>query len=150
MNAMRLIADPLLHRFAAMMLDGFILITLSLPILVLFGRGDLSMVLSFLLSVLYHAYAHASQRQATPGEQILRLYVVRRTDGGRLSFRQSLERSLAYIMPYLPQYASDDQDWVGMLILLLVFCWFAPILFTRSQSGLHDMLCDSRVVKGRI
>ncbi len=134
-----------LMRFCAMLLDGFILITLSLPILAIFGRGDAAMLASFMLTIAYHSHFHANAQQATPGEQIMKLYVMR-NDGGRLGLRQSVERTLAYMLPFLPQYATLEREQAGRIIFLLVFCWFVPILFTRSATGLHDLLCNTRVV----
>lgn len=138
-----------LLRFFASILDNFILIAVTAPFLLLFSGTPVAIILSFAVSVGYHTWFHASAEQATPGERIFKIYVVTRS-GGRLSMRRAFERTLGYFLPFLPQYASVPDDAAASLILFLVFCWFAPILLTRNATGLHDVLCDTRVVAGRV
>lgn len=136
-------------RFFAKILDELILLAVLYPLVRIMGGSAITVVMLFLGPVLYHAYTHASRAQATPGEHIMKLYVIT-TTGERLSLRRSLERSLAYTIPSLPIYATLSQDSTMLLMMLLVLIWFGPILVTRHARGLHDILCDARVVSGRM
>lgn len=136
-------------RFFASILDNFILIAVTAPFLLMFSGNPLALIISFAVSISYHSWFHASAEQATPGERIFKLYVITNS-GDRLSMRRSFERTLGFFLPFLPQYASVPDDTAASMILFLVFCWFAPILLTRNATGLHDILCDTRVVAGRV
>lgn len=139
-----------LSRFVASLLDGFILIALTAPVAVMMsGSLSVAMLATFLATLAYFAYSHASRWQATPGKYIMRLHV---TDAQqqRLSLRRSLERALAYLLPFLPQYTSLSEAVIGTLVMWIGMLWFMPIFYTRTRSGVHDMLCRTRVVNGRV
>ncbi len=103
----------------------------------------------FVCFMAYYVVSVGSRWQATPGQRLMRLYVMR-TDRRALTLLYSLERFLAYIIPTLPVYVSflpeniSSALWVSLNIF-----WFAPILFTPEGVGLHDRLCNTRVVVGR-
>lgn len=149
MNATPLTQGAPHLRFFAKILDELILLAVLFPLMHIMGDGAITVVMLFAGPVLYHAYTHASRAQATPGEHIMKLYVTTMT-GERLSLRRSLERSLAYAIPSLPVYATLSQDSVMALMMLLVLVWFGPRLVTRHARGLHDIVCDTRVVTGRM
>lgn len=144
-----LLSGPALARFAARVLDELIQLAILYPIVTFAGNSAFSVAMFFAVPLVYHMWAHASRQQATPGEHIMKLYVVNR-HGTRLTMRQSLERSLAYMMPWLPAFTSAPAEVISTLIFFLVFAWFAPILLTRNATGVHDMLCGTRVVAGRV
>ncbi len=149
MSRAALQSGPALQRFAAKILDELIIIACLFICAKLLQAPAIVVLLSFLIPLCYHAYLHASILQATYGEQIMKLHVVT-DDGARLSLRKSLERSLAYALPSLPAYSSLDQESIVPLLMFLVFVWFIPILFSKHAKGLHDILCGTRVVAGKL
>jgi uncharacterized RDD family membrane protein YckC len=70
--------------------------------------------------------------QATPGKRICGIHVIRE-DGGRVSLALGLGRYLAYFISSLPLA-------VG----------FMMIGWTQQKQGLHDMICGTRVVYGKL
>lgn len=85
--------------------------------------------ISLLLAVCYYTMS-VYLFSTTAGKRVLGLYVLRR-DGSRLSFARSLCRCMAYIPSYL------------------VLCiGFLMIGFRRDRRGLHDLICDTMVIKG--
>lgn len=144
-----LIAAPLHKRFAASMLDGFLLIALTFPIAAFAGSKDLAIALSFALNISYFTYCHSSVAQATVGKQMLRIMVVD-SRGARLSRRRALERTLAYLLPFSVQFSSLEPKLMASLMIWLVLAWFMPMFFTRHKNGVHDILCGTRVVEGVI
>ena len=139
-----------LRRFGAHLLDSFILITLTAMVASIFaGAEGLALLAKLAVTLGYFTYCHSSRRQATPGKYLLRLYVV---DAARhrLTPRRSLERALAYSIPALPAYSSLEVNTMMSISTWLIFIWFLPILYTASRTGVHDMLCRTRVLNGRV
>jgi uncharacterized RDD family membrane protein YckC len=81
--------------------------------------------------VLYYAFFTASGWQATPGKRILGLHIIR-ADGRKIGFALGLGRYLAYIPSSL----------------ILGFGFFM-IGWSDQKKGLHDIICGTRVVRGR-
>lgn len=138
-----------LLRLAAKIVDGLLLYVLCLPFNLLHlllaaplwqATPELSGVLGTLsgtilvnlLSVMaqlaYSGY-FLSTRAATPGKLLLQLQVVRR-DGRRLTFWRGVARSLA-------------ESFGAMLCGI----GYLMILTNQEKCGLHDYLCDTRVIK---
>jgi uncharacterized RDD family membrane protein YckC len=67
----------------------------------------------------------------TVGKLVLGLRVVR-TNGSRLTYRRSFARSWAYLVSFAP---------AGLGILAIVL--------SPQKRGWHDLLCDTRVLRGR-
>ena len=84
--------------------------------------------ISFFLGIAYYTLA-VSLFSTTIGKRLLGLYVLRR-DGSKVSFPRALFRYLAYIPSYL-----------------LLCIGFLMIGFSRDKRGLHDLICDTVVVK---
>lgn len=137
-----------LLRLAAKLADGLLLYVLCLPLNLLHlllglpglqNTGDLRDLLAFasaglvinLLSVVlqlaYSGY-FLSTRAATPGKLLLKLQVVR-SDGRRLTFWRGVFRSLA-------------ESFGAMLCGI----GYLMILTNPEKCGLHDYLCDTRVI----
>jgi uncharacterized RDD family membrane protein YckC len=135
-------------RFVASLLDGLILITLTFPLLAITGENSpLGLIVLFVVNLAYYAISHSSDWQATPGKHLMKIYVVDEA-GGRLSRRRALERALAHFLPSLPIYSSLAQETAATLALWASLVWFVPILFTAARTGVHDILCHTRVVSG--
>ena len=81
-----------------------------------------------LIALLYFSVLESSARQATIGKSILKLKVCDMY-GERLSFVRALIRNLV--------------RYVNMFIFSI---GYLPILFTKKQQGLHDMVARSLVV----
>lgn len=137
-----------LERFLAFIIDNFLL-RLVAEILLLVG-GDHSAVAllgAFACLVVYNVLTVASNWQATPGQHLMRLRVIRR-DGRLLNERDALERFLAFIIPFLPMYLSiAPLEVLSMATVWLMMAWFMPILLRDDRAGVHDVLCGTLVVK---
>lgn len=104
----------------------------------------------FLALAAYHVISTGGRWQATPGQRVMAIHVVR-VDGKRLMHAQALERFLAYVLPMMPIYTSFlPEQSAKVLVVWLTIFWFAPILFTPERMGMHDRLCRTRVVAGRV
>jgi uncharacterized RDD family membrane protein YckC len=89
-------------------------------------------IVMLVLDVLYFVLFVRSRWQATPGKRLLGLYLI--TESGQpVSGWRALGRYFAYILSALPFY-------VG----------FMMIGWTDQKRGLHDMVCETRVVHGRL
>jgi uncharacterized RDD family membrane protein YckC len=84
------------------------------------------------IAIGYYVGFHASRRQATLGKQLLGIHVVRR-DGGRITPGLALGRYFALILSAIP---------FGF--------GFVMAGLTQEKTALHDLICSTRVVHGRI
>jgi len=85
-----------------------------------------------IIALTYYAYFAAGPWQATPGKRFCGIYVIR-TSGQRVDASFAVLRNLAYLLSALP-----------------LFLGFAMIFWTDERKGLHDMVCGSRVVYGKL
>lgn len=147
------------ERFLAYLLDMlFILVPVRLAAELFISTGTngepivapVFFVVMFLINAAYYTYFTASRWQATPGKRLLGMYVIR-TDHQRLGLSNALERFLAFTLPFMPVYVSFiPSDVAKMLAMMLVIYWFLPILYTPQRVGVHDRLCRTRVLIGRV
>jgi uncharacterized RDD family membrane protein YckC len=139
-----------LERLFANLIDTIILVIPGGLLSAALGPDGLGMLAMFAISVAYYTYFTASSWQATPGKRLLGIYVMR-TDHRMLGPRDALERFLAYTIPSLPIYTSLISPQIApLLVFWLSLFWFAPILFTPERMGMHDRLCRTRVLVGRV
>jgi uncharacterized RDD family membrane protein YckC len=134
-------------RLAAVIVDSLIL----LPITgLLYGTIGLfyETVLSLIIAGAYYTAFVSGGWQATPGKRLIGVYVVR-IDGAPLKPKEALERYLGYLLPSLPLYSSLEPSAAQGIMLWLSVVWFMPIALTAQKTGLHDILCRTRVIKGR-
>jgi len=127
-------------RFVAWLIDFVILfvvgMVVQLPFVSLLKSGQLELMLVWqgLLSLVETAISatyegvFVSRFGATPGKMALDLKVVR-PDGGRVSLGRAVGRYFAKILSGLTV--------VGYIM----------VGFDAQKRGLHDMLCDTRVIK---
>ncbi len=85
-----------------------------------------------LVSVFYFVYFPSGRWQATPGKRICGIHIVR-TNGERVTGWLAFGRSLAYIISSIPLYFG-----------------FFMIGWTDQKKGLHDIICGTRVVYGKL
>lgn len=91
--------------------------------------GPLNLGISILLGTLYFAVFESSESQATPGKQMLGMKVTG-LDGGRISFLRAFWRYYARILSGL-----------------VLFLGYIMMVFTEKKQTLHDMLCQTLVVR---
>jgi uncharacterized RDD family membrane protein YckC len=82
--------------------------------------------------LLYYIFFPSGAWQATPGKRICGIYIIR-ADGGGVTGLLGLTRYLAYIISGLP---------LGLGFLM--------IGWNEEKKGLHDMICGTRVVYGKL
>jgi uncharacterized RDD family membrane protein YckC len=89
-------------------------------------------IVGFALTIGYNVYFNSGTWQATPGKRLLGLHIVTLT-GEPVSPWLAFGRWLAYLLDGLTLY-------VG----------FMMIGWTREKTGLHDIICGTRVVYGKL
>ena len=92
------------------------------------GANTLGWIVGVGCLILYRAIGW-SIWSTTVGKRIFNLYVVR-TDGSKIGFWLALARCLCYL--------------VSELLLLVGFLLIA---FRKDKRGLHDLICDTMVVR---
>lgn len=159
MTTTNLTAASPLERAFANMIDALLLLILSSMLLSLIGgvattEGEVAMPSSgllvvFLANVGYFTGFTSSRWQASPGQRILSLRVIR-TDGRNLSQEDALGRYLAFFLPSVPLYASFlSQQVASVLFIWLSLMWLIPILLSPQRIGVHDRLSGTRVIARR-
>jgi uncharacterized RDD family membrane protein YckC len=131
------------RRLAATLIDTLLLVAVSVPIMMLFGRGmmaamrpgtlpsahDLnSLLLNYILPLLLSVFFWVKYL-GTPGKLLLNCRVVDAASGAPLRPGQAILRYLAYIVSTLP--------------LCLGFLWIA---WDHRKQGFHDKIAKSVVV----
>lgn len=143
-----------LERIFAFLIDKILLIFPAMLLLALTGHTDAKQVgpiiaIDFLCHLVYFSWALGSSWQASPGQRLLGIYVVH-ADGRPLTRRDAVERFLAFVLPQLPAYTTLLDAQMGQtLSVFLVTAWLIPILIRDDRTGLHDQLCNTRVVAGK-
>jgi uncharacterized RDD family membrane protein YckC len=137
-------------RLLAVLIDVMILLPVDLLMRPIFdGNLFLNALANLLVTGLYCVAFTCGRWQATPGKRLLNLYVTDKW-GKALQPKQATARYLAYLMPSLPMYSSLQGNTAEMMVLCLGILWFSPVIWTVQKTGVHDMLCDTRVRVGKI
>jgi uncharacterized RDD family membrane protein YckC len=121
----------------------YILATVAdvIPVVIFFaGLADIDsgamqptiVLVSLAAALFYYIYFPSGSWQATPGKRICGIYIIRQ-DGRRVSGPLALGRYLSYLISSLP---------LGV--------GFFMIGWTDQKKGLHDMICGTRVVYGKL
>lgn len=140
----------ILIRAFAITIDALILLPISGLLHSLFAdQVDLQALSNLIISGAYYVMFISGPWQATPGKRIAGVFVVN-VDGSKLSQRQALQRYIGYIIPSLPVYSSIDINVSPIMMLWLSIMWFLPIALTEQRTGVHDLLCRTRVLHGRV
>ncbi len=132
------LAHPL-ERVLSWLIDMIVLILPRAALVAVVGDGGPGLMATFLCDLLYFSWLTSSPWQASVGQRLLSIHVVH--DNGRpLSKQAAVERFLAFILPFLPVYASFLPQNIGAYVLLwLVALWFIPIIASPARLGLHDL-----------
>jgi len=108
---------------------------------------------------LYFAFCEQSRWQATVGKRILRLRVVKASDRSRISFPQSLLRTVIKLLPWevvhlsnnLPEpiwYSSEPDFRIGFAVAgLLLLIYIVTTGVNRKKQGPQDMIARTVNVK---
>jgi uncharacterized RDD family membrane protein YckC len=91
-----------------------------------------AVLVALVAGLCYYIFFPSGGWQATPGKRICGIHIVRQ-DGRRVTGGLALGRYLSYLISTLTLY-------VGFLM----------VAFTEEKQGLHDMICGTRVVYGRL
>ena len=119
-------------RLAAFSMDIAVCLAISISVYIfgyefgISGNAPSYWIDDTIIIILYHSVGW-SLWSTTVGKRIFNLYVVR-TDGSKIGFWRALARAAAYILFY-----------VGFLL----------IAFRKDKRGLHDLMCDTIVVRRR-
>jgi uncharacterized RDD family membrane protein YckC len=95
------------------------------------GYLGLNVVL-YIIPILYHVLFLRSRWHATPGKRLLGLHVVT-TAGERLTGWRAFGRTYAYAFSAIP-----------------LFVGFMMIGWNKEKKALHDLICDTRVIYGKL
>lgn len=114
-------------RFMATIIDGIILVVMSLPLVWIFSK-DAAWLVQSILGTVYFAYMESSDRQGTYGKSAMGIIVVD-AHGNKLSGARSFGRTIC-------KSASAIILYIGYLM----------VAFTEKKQGLHDKMADTYVV----
>lgn len=89
-------------------------------------------VVGLVIGASYNVYFMSGKWQATPGKRICGIYIIRE-NGEPLTPLVALGRYLAYF-----------------LSAIILFVGFLMILWTDERKALHDIICGTRVVYGKL
>ena len=96
------------------------------------GQSGLAAIIAILIEFVYFAALWSSSIQASLGQKLFGLRVIRVSDGGKISFLRGLVRVF------------------GMVLSGVTFCiGYLMVALTERKQGLHDMLAATYVVKDR-
>ena len=128
------------RRVLAVILDGFVVGIVTVPLSLAFGGGDgtgstayspEASSISTAITWLYYAFMESSSKQATLGKMALGI-IVTDLEGRRIGFGKATGRHFAKI-----------------LSALIIGIGFLMVAFTQRKQGLHDILAGTLVVKGQ-
>jgi len=158
MNLASVLPAEIHERLLASVIDRFLLaLVLLVALLIVFPAEQLAPLLTpentrlnfvvFGSSLAYYTLFIASPTQATPGQRLMRIRVVR-ADGRRMGYEVALMRFLAFIIPTLPTYTTLlSQQISSVLFLWLTVFWLVPMFTTPQRIAMHDRLSGTRVVR---
>jgi uncharacterized RDD family membrane protein YckC len=117
------------RRFAAMLLDGIVLLIPVGILLAIFGNGALYQLLTTLLYIAYYVYFEGGPKGQTVGKMALGIRVYDFRQGGSIGYGRAFVRYIARILSAIP--------------LFLGYFW---MLWDKEKQCWHDKLAASVVV----
>lgn len=118
--------------YIAAFLISFIIVFVRALLTGSIGDTGFASLIGFLVAISYYIYFGSGRWLATPGKRALGIYIVR-TDGAPISGRLALGRYLSYVLSGLP---------LGLGFLM--------VGWSNEKKALHDMICGTRVVYGKL
>jgi len=152
----------LFRRFSAYIVDFFILVIPTFiihSIVMTFPNTvkGITMLTDIFLNCSYYGYFLSSHKQASIGQILLGMRVIK-TDGTKLSFMCSFDRSLVQFL--LPTVMSGITKWqeisnsTSPIYYMIIYCstifyisWYILALFSDKKQTFHDILYSTIVVK---
>jgi len=92
----------------------------------------ISDIISWVIAIGYSVFFISSKKQATIGKRICEIYVATK-DGNKLSKLRALARFFASVLSFVTLG-------IGFII----------IAFTHEKTALHDLICKTRVFRGKV
>ena len=135
-------------RLLAIIIDTFVFLPVSYIVGALIPGLFYQALVSLIITGTIYTLFLSGPWQATPGKRLVGIYVMHQS-GRALTNKEALERFLAYIMPSLPLYSSVQGGIMNVAMIWLLLIWFLPVITTRQRTGVHDLLCNTRVVLGK-
>jgi uncharacterized RDD family membrane protein YckC len=117
------------QRFAALLLDGLILLVPSIILLVIFKQGALYQLLSTLMSLGYFTYFEGGPSGQTLGKRALGIRVYDFRQGGPIGYGRGLLRQIG--------------KYISGLVILLGYLW---MLWDKEKQTWHDKIAGTVVV----
>lgn len=136
-------------RLLAVLIDALILFPIADLLMMMIDGLFFQALMNMVIAASYYMLFLSGSWQATPGKRIVGIYVIHHS-GRALNQREALQRYLGYIIPTLPLYSSLKIEEMNMITMWLALVWFAPIFMTKQRTPMHDILCNTRVIVGRI
>jgi uncharacterized RDD family membrane protein YckC len=93
--------------------------------------GGLVIVAEIVIIIGYPIFSLTTRWQATPGKRLCGIHVIR-TDGRKIGLGLAFGRYLSMLLS-------------GMIL----YVGFIMVAFTNQKKGLHDIICDTRVIYGK-
>jgi uncharacterized RDD family membrane protein YckC len=138
-----------LERFLANLIDGLILFIPLKLITAPLANDGLAMLVGCLGNMAYFVWFTSSAWQASPGQRLLSIYVTH-INGAKMTRLDAFERFICFILPVLPLYTTLLPFQLAFsLATFLSMAWFMPIALNEKRMGIHDYLCNTRVVVGK-
>lgn len=79
------------------------------------------------------------------------LFIITFNPGMEVLTQAFLSKDFYAIQQAINEYASLIYliEISGIIAFVCMFIWYLPIVFTRQKTGLHDIICKTRVVYGK-
>lgn len=150
------------RRFFAYLIDVVILLIPNLLVISLLKDFPLILYLVYMcINCSYFTYFISSETQATPGQQVMSIYTTS-IDGSKIDLGLAFDRSISQfflhllnnIIAILIEFFQEKSLLVGIfsilgvIVLLLTFCWYLVACFSQKKQTYHDILFDTVVVEG--
>lgn len=142
------------RRFAAHLLDNFILLFISVLVAIIGFSRDLAMLI---VPLVYYTAFEGSSKQGTLGKQAMQI-IVTDLDEKRVSYLRAFARVCALILvPAAFSFLyglvsamarSTPDDFTAMLVNFVVLALSCLVIFwTSKQQGLHDIFTGCLVIR---
>lgn len=117
-------------RVVAIIIDWFVLLLPNVMLVLMLGE-DSGQFFGFILGLGYWTLMQGGKWQATLGKRLVGIHVMR-TNGENITYLRAFGRY-----------------WAAVLSGLILFIGYIMAGLTREKTGLHDLICDTRVVYGK-
>ena len=117
------------RRFAALFLDGLVLLIPSVILLLIFKQGAAYQAVSTIVSLAYFTYFEGGPSGATPGKRAMGIRVYDFREGGAIGYGRGFLRQIG--------------KWLSTIPLFLGYFW---MLWDKENQTFHDKLAGSVVV----